>query len=88
MEEVRIYLKTDGNGPVEGKKIDDVEERGENRVILFSIHFIFFKMQKAGMNLQIMNSENRLVVPKGEWEGVGGTGSLGLIDADYCLWNG
>ena len=24
----------------------------------------------------------------GGGEGVGWTGSLGLIDADYCLWNG
>ena len=37
---------------------------------------------------KIMNLENRLVIAKGEGEGVGGTGSLGLIDANYCLWNG
>ena len=36
-----------------------------------------------------MDLENRLVVAKGEGEGVGETGSLGLIDADYYyLWNG
>jgi len=32
-----------------------------------------------------MDLENRLVVAKGEGEGVGWTGSLGLIDANYCL---
>ena len=32
--------------------------------------------------------ENRLVVAKGEGEGVGWMESLGLIDANYCLWNG
>ena len=37
---------------------------------------------------KIMDLENRLVVAKGEGEGVGWMGSLGLIDADYCLWNG
>ena len=37
---------------------------------------------------KIMDLENRLVVAKGEWEGVGVTGNLGLMDADYCLWNG
>ena len=37
---------------------------------------------------KIMDMENRLMVAKGAGEGVGGTGSLGLIDADYCLWNG
>ena len=35
---------------------------------------------------KIMDLENRLVVAKGE--GVGWIGSLGLIDADYCLWDG
>jgi len=29
--------------------------------------------------------ENRLVVAKGDEEGVGWTGNLGLIDANYCL---
>ena len=46
----------------------------------------------AQMNLstekKIMDLENRLVVAKGEGEGVGWIGSLGLTDADYCLWNG
>ena len=36
---------------------------------------------------KLMDFENRLVVAKGNWEGVGWIGSLGLIDADYCLWN-
>ena len=36
---------------------------------------------------KLMDLESRLVVAKGEGEGVGWIGSLGLIDADYCLWN-
>ena len=36
---------------------------------------------------KIMDLENRLVVAK-EGEGVGWIGNLGLIDANYCLWNG
>jgi len=44
----------------------------------------------AQMNLstekKTMDLENRLVVAKGEEEGW--IRSLGLIDADYCLWNG
>ena len=40
------------------------------------------------LGMKIMDLENRLVVDKGEVEGVGCIGSLGLIDADYCLWNG
>ena len=35
---------------------------------------------------KIMDMENRPVVAEGE--GVGWTGKLGLIDANYCLWNG
>ena len=37
-----------------------------------------------------MDMENRFVVAKGKEleEGVGWTGNLGLIGANYCLWNG
>ena len=45
----------------------------------------------AQMNLssekKLMDMENRLVAAKREGEGVGGTGNLGLIDANYSLWN-
>ena len=37
---------------------------------------------------EIMDLENRLVVAKGEAEGLGGTGSLGEIDAECCLQDG
>ena len=42
---------------------------------------------------KLMDLENRPVVAEGkggegEGEGVGWTGNLGLIDANYCLWNG
>ena len=44
------------------------------------------------MNLSIkekvMDLQNSLVVAKGEGEGVGWIGSLGLMDENYCLWNG
>ena len=46
----------------------------------------------AQMNLstekKIMDLENRPVVAKAGGEGVGGTGNLGLMDANYCFWNG
>ena len=35
---------------------------------------------------KLMDLENRLMVAEGE--GVGWTGSLSLIDANYCFWNG
>ena len=37
---------------------------------------------------KIMNLENRLVVAKGEGEGVGWTGNWRLMGANCCLWNG
>ena len=37
---------------------------------------------------KIMDLQNRLVIAKGEGEGVGWLVSLGLEVADYCLWNG
>ena len=37
---------------------------------------------------KFMDMENRLVVAKREGEGVGGAGNWGLIDANYCLWDG
>ena len=37
---------------------------------------------------KIMDLQNRLVIAKKDGERVGWTGSLGLIDADYCFWNG
>ena len=37
---------------------------------------------------KIMDLDNRLVVATGEGEGMGCFGSLGLIGANYCLWNG
>ena len=37
---------------------------------------------------KLMDLEDRVVVAKGEGEGVGWIGNLGLIDADYCLWIG
>ena len=37
---------------------------------------------------KLMDLENRFVVAKGEEEEGGWTGNLGLIDANYCLWNG
>ena len=35
-----------------------------------------------------MDLENSLVLAKEEGEGVGWTGSLGLVDANYCFWGG
>ena len=43
---------------------------------------------KLSMEKKIMDMENRLVVARGEGKVVGWTRNLGLIDANYYLWNG
>ena len=43
---------------------------------------------KLSIEKKIMDLENRLVIAKGEGEGLEWIESLGLIDANYCLWNG
>ena len=42
---------------------------------------------KLSIEKKLMDLENRLVVANGEWEGVGWTGSPGLVDAKYCIWS-
>ena len=37
---------------------------------------------------KLADLENRLGVAQGEGVGVEWTGNLGLIDANYCIWNG
>ena len=43
---------------------------------------------KLSTEKKIMDMEDRLVVAKVEEEGVGWTGHLELIDANYCIWSG
>ena len=46
----------------------------------------------AQMNLtmnrdKLIDIRIKFVVANGEGERVGWTGSFGLVDADYCIWN-
>ena len=41
---------------------------------------------KLSKEKKLMDLENRLVVAKWEREGGGWAESLGLIDANYCIW--
>ena len=43
---------------------------------------------KLSTEKKLMDMDNRLMVARVVGEGVGWIGSLGLIDAYYCLWNG
>ena len=46
------------------------------------------EQMKLSTEKKLMDLKNRLVVAKEEGKGVGWTGSLGLIDANYCIWTG
>ena len=56
------------------------------------LSLIFGTQYTAQINVstekKITDLENRLVVAKREGEGIGWTGNLGLINANYCFWNG
>ena len=43
---------------------------------------------KLSKEKKVMDLENRLVAAWGKRKGVGGIGSLWLIDANYCFWKG
>ena len=46
------------------------------------------KRQIQRVTNQGSEGKQKLVVAKGEEEGVGWTGNLGLIDANYNIWSG
>ena len=70
--------------------LSEVSQKEEDRYRMISL--ISGISYMAQMNLstekKIIDMESRLGVAKGEGEGVGWTGNLGLIDADCCLWSG
>ena len=63
-------------------------ERQIPRGIAYVETKIWHKLTYTQSSNGLTDMENRLVVAKRKGEGVGGTGNLGLIDANYCLWNG
>ena len=54
----------------------------------FYIWNLIYRTNEPFHRKKIMDMENRLVVAKWEGEGVRWSGYLGLIDANYCIWNG
>ena len=70
--------------------LSEVSQKDKDKYHTISLISGIYYMAQLNLSTaeKIMDLENKLVVAKGAGEGVGGTGSLGLIDADYCLWNG
>jgi len=68
--------------------LSEVRKRKTN-IIRFHLYLESNIRHERTFPKKIMDMENRhFVVAKREGEGVGGTGNLRLIDANYCLWNG
>ena len=64
------------------------KEKGKYHMISLIYEISYMAQMNLSTEKKFMDLENRLAVAKGEGEGVGWTGNLGLIDANYCLWNG
>ena len=69
--------------------LSEVSQKEKDKCHMIShIWNLIYGTMNLSTEKKIMVLENRLVVAEEEEEGVGWTGSLWLIDANYCLWNG
>ena len=64
------------------------KEKDKYRMISLISGIKYMAQMNLSREKKLMNLENRLGVAYGEGEELGWTGSLGLIDANYCFWNG
>ena len=64
------------------------KEKDKYHMIALISGILHMAQMKLSTEKKITDLENRLVVAKGEGEGVGSLGSLGLIETNYCLWKG
>ena len=64
------------------------KEKDKYHMVSLISDILYTAQMNVSKEKKIMDLENRLVVAQGEREGVGGIGSLGLMDANYCSWNG
>ena len=63
------------------------KEKDKYHMISLISGILYMAQIKLSTEKKLMDLENSLVVAKGQEEGVGWSGSLGLIDTNYCLWN-
>ena len=70
--------------------LNEVSQKEKDKYHMISLISGVQYMAQRNLSIEkkITGLENRLVVAKGEGKGVGWIGSLGLIDADCCLWTG
>ena len=64
------------------------KEKDKYRMIITYIWNLIYGTKDPCHRKESHDMEKRLVVAKGKGEGVGGSGSLGYIDMEYCLRDG
>ena len=64
------------------------KERDKYHMISLISGIKYMEQMNFSTEKKLIDLEKRLVVAKGEGKGVGLIESLGLIDANYYLWNG
>ena len=79
---IRSYV----DGPRDDHTKESQKEKDKYHLISLISGIYYMSQMKLSTEKKIVDLENRLVVAKGE--GVGWTGNLGLIDANYCIWSG
>ena len=70
---------------LENLTLTEVSQKVKDKYHTISLMLESMSQMNLYTEKKIMDLENRLVVAKGEGEGVGWTRNLELIDANYCL---
>ena len=66
--------------------LSEVSQKEKDKYLLIAhIWNLIYDTMKVSMEKKLMDLENRLMVAKGEGDGVGWMGTLGLIDANDCI---
>ena len=65
--------------------LSELSQKGKNKYHMISLlsGIQYMAQMNPSTDKNLLYLENRIVVVKGEWEGVGGTRSLELVDANY-----
>ena len=67
--------------------LSELSQKGKNKYHMISLlsGIQYMAQMNPSTDKKLMGLENRLVVAKGQGEGVGWTESLGLVNANYCI---
>jgi len=68
--------------------LSELSQKVKDKYHIYHLYLASILWHRRTFPQKIMDLKDRLVVAKGEGKGIEWTGSLGLIDATFCLWNG